>query len=396
MRKNKKHRNMKKTFFTVIGFMIICQIYGRGQTAKLDNILQHLEEIKTASYYSKSSSSAPGDTLAFRTYERYVNMYINPADTFLGASYTTSSIDDNTALDMCYDGTYKVRFDWTNRNVQIDTLSSNPNRRPTAPFFMKVKSLIQYTKDNIDSSTIKYFEFKDSIKINISFKDKIVEFMSLKPFIRESEGKVSRYEIVIDKNYLPYKFIRKMPHQTSWETCSNIQISNHLDFEFSSVQQIPADFKIKGRERGEPKSYELEGTTATDWKLKEIYGDSISLRELEQKVILIQFTGIGCGPCHASIPFLKKIAVDYKGKDFELICIETWSNNIAGIERYKDKNELNYKFLVSKNEIKDEYKIQGVPTFFILDDKRVIKKVIVGYQKGDTDKEIIKIIDDML
>ena len=57
---------------------------------------------------------------------------------------------------------------------------------------------------------------------------------------------------------------------------------------------------------------------------------------------------------------------------------------------------MNYRFLVSKNQIKDKYKIQGVPSFFILDEKRIVKKVIVGYQMGDTDKELRKIIDDML
>jgi thiol-disulfide isomerase/thioredoxin len=265
-----------------------------------------------------------------------------------------------------------------------------------APFFIKVKSLIQYTKDHIDSAMVKYYEFEDSTKIKIYFKDKIAEFMGLKTFIIPSKGKISQYEIVIDKSFLPYKLIRKMPHQTSWETCSNIQVSTNMDFEFSSLQQIPADFKIKGRERGKPKSYELEGTKAPDWKLKEIYGDSISLSQIKKKVILLQFTGIGCGPCHSSIPFLKKLASDYNDKDFTVVSIETWSNNIGGIERYKDKNKMNYRFLVSKTETKDRYKIQGVPTFFILDRKRMIKKVVVGYQEGETDREIIKIIEDML
>lgn len=169
-----------------------------------------------------------------------------------------------------------------------------------------------------------------------------------------------------------------------------------MDFEFSSIQQIPPDFKIKGKERGRPRSYELEGTKAPDWKLKEIHGDSVSLSEIKQKVILIQFTGIGCGPCHASIPFLKKLAEDYKGKKFEIVSIETWSDNIAGIERYKDKNEMTYRFLVSEKETNDKYKVQGVPSFFILDGKRIVRKVIVGYQREETDKEIRKIIDDML
>lgn len=388
---------MKKTLLTLAGLLIISMIYGQEQAEMLGKILNRLEEIKTASYYAKSSSSAPNDTLAFHTYERFVNMYVDTTDKFLGAKYSTSEIDNHHEFDFCYDGDYVVRFDWADKNVQMDTLTDN-SRRPIAPFFMQIKSLVEYTINNLNSTNtdFTFHKFQDSIQIKLVFKNKLIEFMWLEPFVKDSEGKNSRYELVLDNKYLPYKFVRRMPHQTSWETCTDIQISKHIDFEFNSIQQIPPDFKIKGRERGKPKSYELEGTKAPDWKLKEIYGDSISLSEIKQKVILIQFTGIGCGPCHTAIPFLKKLADDYKNKSVELVSIETWSTNIAGIERYKDKNEMNYRFLVSKKEIKDKYKILGVPSFFILDDKRIVKKVIVGYQKGYTDKAIIKIIDDML
>ena len=389
---------MKKALLTLAGFLIINIMFGQGNAEKLGKILKRLEEIKTASYYNKTSSSAPGDTLAFLTNERFVNMYVDATDKFLGAKYSISKIDNHQEFDFCYDGNYVVRFDWTNRNVEIDTLTDNPYSRPMAPFFMMIKSLIAYTLKNLDSANmdLKFYEFQDSIQLMLTFKNKITEFMWLEPFVKYSEGKISRYELVLDKEYLPYKFVRRMPHQTSWETYTDLQISKQMDFEFSSIQQIPVDFKIKGRERGRPKSYELEGKKAPDWKLKEIYGDSISLSQIKQKVILIQFTGIGCGPCHASIPFLKKLADDYKSKNFELVCIETWSDNIGGIERYKDKNGMNYRFLVSKNQIKDKYKIQGVPSFFVLDEKRIIRKVIVGYQMGDTDRELRKIIDDML
>jgi thiol-disulfide isomerase/thioredoxin len=389
---------VKKILLTLVGLLMMSLIYGQEKAEKLKKILNRIEEIKTASYYTKSSSSAPNDTLAFHSYERFVNMYVDTTDKFLGAKYSTSETDNHLKLDFCYDGDYVVRFDWRDKAVQIDTLNNNSYGRPIAPFFIQVKSLIEYAIYSFDSANmdLRFNEFNDSIQIKFVFKNKLIEFMWLEPLVKNSEGTNSRYELVIDNQYLPHKFVRRMPHQTSRETCTDIKISKHLDFEFSSIQQIPPDFKIKGRERGQAKSYELDGTKAPDWKLKEIYGDSISLSEIKQKVILIQFTGIGCGPCHASIPFLNKLANDYKNKNLELVCIETWSDNIAGIERYKDKNEMTYRFLVSKHEINDKYKIQGVPSFFILNEKRIIKKVIVGYQKGDTDKKIIEAINELL
>ncbi len=383
------------------GFFIINLIYGQELTETLKKALIQLEEISTASYYYSMTFSAPEDTLAFSTRRSYVNMYVDTTNKYIGAKYSESDIDNHDEYDMCYDGTYKIRFDWTNRNVKIDTMTDKIYGRPMSPFFIRAKELIKYALNHLDSSEVKLNEFQDSTSITFYFRNKIIEFPWVGPFITKSEGKNSRYELVLNKNFLPYKLRRKMPHQTSWEICTDIQISNHLDldFNFSAIQQIPTDFEIKGRERKEGVErveYELEGTIAPDWKLKEVYGDSVSLNEIKQKVILMQFTGIGCGYCHASIPFLKKLADDYRDKDFELISVETWSDNVAGIERYKVKNEMNYRFLVSKKEIKDKYKIQTVPSFFVIDDQRVIKKVIVGYIKGETEKEIIKTIDDML
>jgi hypothetical protein len=43
-----------------------------------------------------------------------------------------------------------------------------------------------------------------------------------------------------------------------------------------------------------------------------------------------------------------------------------------------------------------EYQVNSVPVFFILDENRAIRKVINGYQKGTTDKEIKDTVDKLL
>ena len=56
------------------------------QKEYLKKLLSNLEQIKSATYYSTSSGSAPGDTTSFtmpRT--RFIKMFINPADTMVGS-----------------------------------------------------------------------------------------------------------------------------------------------------------------------------------------------------------------------------------------------------------------------------------------------------------------------
>ena len=140
----------------------------------------------------------------------------------------------------------------------------------------------------------------------------------------------------------------------------------------------------------------MAGKKAPEWILKDIDNKEVKLSDLNSKVILIQFTGIGCGPCHQSIPFLKQLVDDYEAKDFEFISIETWSKNIEVFKRYKQNNGFNFKFLKSTDEVSKSYQVSSVPIFFIIDEGRIIRKVINGYSREKTDIEIIESIENIL
>jgi hypothetical protein len=52
--------------------------------------------------------------------------------------------------------------------------------------------------------------------------------------------------------------------------------------------------------------------------------------------------------------------------------------------------------LLSTEEITKDYQVSGVPVFYILDENRVIRKIIWGYGKGTTDKEIKDAINELI
>ena len=70
----------------------------------LRKVLSNLEKIKSATYSSMVSASAPEDTLSFKTYHRLTEEYINPADTFFGSSFVEIQYDDDNKVNrMVYD-----------------------------------------------------------------------------------------------------------------------------------------------------------------------------------------------------------------------------------------------------------------------------------------------------
>ena len=62
---------------------------------------------------------------------------------------------------------------------------------------------------------------------------------------------------------------------------------------------------------------------------------------------------------------------------------------------YEQRNEFNFNFLQSTNELTKSYGVTGVPAFFILDEKRVIRNVISGYSKENTDEALIESIENL-
>jgi thiol-disulfide isomerase/thioredoxin len=127
-----------------------------------------------------------------------------------------------------------------------------------------------------------------------------------------------------------------------------------------------------------------------------VEGDSIYLADYIGKVVLIQFTSIGCGPCYESIIIMKNIKDFFNPDIFELLSIESYIFDEEALLKYKEKHNLNYNFLIGNRNITSAYFLPGVPTFYIIDKKGVMKKVIVGFKKGITKSEIQTSLVDLI
>lgn len=376
-----------------------CQV-DNNKNDYLRKVLGNLEKIESATYFSTVSASAPGDTLKFVTYSRHTEEYINPTDTFFGSSFAETQQDANNKVSWVYNGIAETFFDWTEKTIKIDSFKTNtlPFRPIYPPFFNYTKSIIKYALETRDSISTDLKDLGDSIQFSLIVHDKAVEFFG-KPYQMDPNyiSPPSKYDIWIHKSdNLPYRYRRSMSGNTSWQICKEVELNKNKIEDFKVSKYIPSDFSIPIQENQQTTKIDLVGKNASDWYLKDVNSNTIGLKDLKSKVLMIQFSGIGCGPCHMSIPFLKQLVTEYKAKDFELVSIETWSKNIEGIKRYQINNDINYKFLLSTDKITKEYQVKGVPIFFILDENRIIRKVINGYGKGTTDKEIRNAINELI
>lgn len=361
-------------------------------------VLSHLEEIESATYYSLDQSWEPGDTTALTAYKRLYREYNNPKDTTIGASFVTFDGVDTQKAMFGYDGNVRVMVDNDAKTIVIDDFTARllPFRPLSPPFFNYTKSIIKYALETSDNIAVTLKEETNDYYIKIVIEEEQqVEFFGKAFHLTENPycwDPTSIYELWISKtNDLPYKVRREMSTNISMRECSQVQLNNIQIENFELMTYFPQDYTIQkyGEKRNTRQPSELISKKAPDWTLINVAGEEVALSDFKSKVLLIQLTGIGCGPCKASIPFLNKLKSDFAASDLELIAIETWVRKSHSLQNYINRYGIKYLMLSGTDEIIKDYQTGGaVPVFFVLDEKRIIRNVFNGYGEKITDQAI--------
>ena len=405
---------MKKISFVTASFLFLgvpfilwnCSNVDNNKREYLQKVLNNLNRIKSATYYETVESWAPGDTSASGVYHHYIKEFDNPSDTTIGASYVSLLQEDTTQMTFCYDGNMRAVVYEEDKMIGIDSFLVRrlPFRPLTPPFFNYTKSIIKYALETKDSISTEFEDFGDSLFFRLTiFGDNQVEFFGKAYYIENTpydlDETTSKYEIWIDKSTdLPYRVRREMSYDIYVSACSNVELNKNKIEDFNASDYFQPGFAIAlyGSENKSEKVSDLIGKVAPDWILQDANDNTVALKDLKSKILMIQFTSVSCGPCRASIPFLKQLSSEYNQKNFDFVAIESWTKNSNVLKSYQRRNNFNYKFLMSTKDVTRSYQIKSVPVFFILDENRVIKKVLNGYGEGSSDKEIRDAINELI
>lgn len=398
---------MKKAmvFLSLTVLMLGSCVENYTSTDYLKRVLSNLESIGSATFWSESQSWDPGDTTASFVTNEYVELYRNPSDSTLGSSWANFETDQKEYLTFAYDGKMRVLRSDDTKEMVIDSFKVKklPFRPVATPFYNYTENIIRYIVENKDSTSVEQIDMGKEIYLKLTvYEDRQVEFFGKAHYLAKNPitfDPTSIYELWIDKETdLPYKVRREMEHSISVISVSDSEF-NTLDIEkFNASDYFPQDYEIiqygqKGKER---RPNEMIGNKAPDWTLQTVNNQDLSLSDIRSKVILLQFTSVSCGPCALSIPFLEQLTTEYSEANFDFVAIECTSRNTDVLKRYMSRHNIDSQFLRATRDVEKQYSVASYPTFFILDENRNVVKVINGYGKGKTDKEIRTSINELL
>ena len=124
----------------------------------------------------------------------------------------------------------------------------------------------------------------------------------------------------------------------------------------------------------------LIGKNAIDFKVKDLDDQELSLKKYRGKVVLLDFWAVWCGPCRAEMPNVKRVYEKYKDQHFEIIGISLDNDKSKLLAYLKEQGATWPQFFDGngwKNEVAEMYKINSIPTMYLIDGEGVIRKANV-------------------
>ncbi|MFZ4573537.1 MAG: TlpA family protein disulfide reductase [Phycisphaerales bacterium] len=133
------------------------------------------------------------------------------------------------------------------------------------------------------------------------------------------------------------------------------------------------------------------GSEAPDWALKDGDGNEVKLSGLRGKVVVMDFWATWCPPCVAAMPHVQALHEKYADKGVKVYGANTFERSDA--KKYMTDKKYTYGLLLKADKVATQYKVTGIPTFYVIDKTGKIVFAAVGMPD---ESRLEKVIEDAI
>ncbi len=158
---------------------------------------------------------------------------------------------------------------------------------------------------------------------------------------------------------------------------SNIRINDEVK---RSIKELRAsifnyDVIVPEKVEGNP----ILNKTFPAIKLSNLLDENELIELKPDRLILLDFWEVWCGPCIRSFPKVESLSKKYSG-DLQVIGIVSQSKESA-IKQVKKKN-ISFTNVVGNKEILANYNVNSYPRYFLIDKNGIVKKEYYGFSEA--------------
>jgi cytochrome c-type biogenesis protein len=129
---------------------------------------------------------------------------------------------------------------------------------------------------------------------------------------------------------------------------------------------------------------------APDIELQTLDGKPFRLRDLQGRVVMLNFWATWCLPCKNEIPELNAMQRDLQSKGLQIVGA-SWDDTAQGIREYqKDIQKLDYDVVISGHDVQSKLGNLVLPTTYIIDRQGRLRHTIIGARDRDGWESVVK------
>lgn len=120
------------------------------------------------------------------------------------------------------------------------------------------------------------------------------------------------------------------------------------------------------------------GEQAPNFELTSVDGEVISTADLTGKPTLLYFWAPWCGVCKASMPNLESYYQENK-EQVNVVSVALSFEQLEEVHMALLKHKLTFPTLIGNADVAEQYKIEGFPTYYLLDKNGEVASKSLGY-----------------
>lgn len=130
--------------------------------------------------------------------------------------------------------------------------------------------------------------------------------------------------------------------------------------------------------------YLKPGKPAPEWEAFTINNEKISSKDFLGKYLYIDIWATWCGPCRREIPFLEKLAEEFKTKNLTIVSVSVDKDKEAWVKMVSEGMKGNQLFAEGafQSDLALRYRVNAIPRFLLIDPNGMIINVSADRPSG--------------
>ena len=151
---------------------------------------------------------------------------------------------------------------------------------------------------------------------------------------------------------------------------------------------LPALLVTAGAQQAPPLP---SGSAAPAFTTKTLGGQSLALKSLRGKVVLLDIWATWCPPCRAATPVLQSLHQKFGGRGLQVVGLSVDDDSSVGqVPAFKKQFKVTYTLAAdppANQKIGQAYGAQGIPSIYLIDQKGVVRWSQSGFDTSDPARE---------